>query len=307
MTQQYISNVAVSLFQGGGAGVITFFMISGYIILHVIQLEKPIEFLIKRFFRIYPLLIVAIILENSLGYFTNNQLFDISKILIQMSLFGDYFNTPYALAGVEWTLRVEIIFYLFMVIIGWLKMQNNGYFLLAIFVVLTLSLKYIAPFPDKLFVGYFTIYFPFLFLGSVIYLYEKQKINLVSTLLFVVFLFENYFSMINDFQKGWLTTNFAIVGFIVFISFWLLREKLENFKFNRLLMKVSALTYSIYLFHNYLWVYIGKYFYTDNKLIILAILIVFCFMINKFIENPMNQVGKFLAKKANYKLITRKI
>lgn len=287
--------------------MITFFMISGYIILHVIQLEKPIEFLIKRFFRIYPLLIVAIILENSLGYFANNQPLDISRILIQMSLFGDFFNTPYALAGVEWTLRVEIIFYLFMIIIGSLRMHNNGYLLLVMFVVLTLFLKYIAPFPDKLFVGYFTIYFPFLFLGSVIYLYEKQKINFISTLLFVVFLFENYFSIINDFQKGWLTANFAIVGFIVFTSLWLLREKLENFKFNGLLMQVSALTYSIYLFHNYLWAYIGKYLYTDNKLVILAILVLFSFMVNKLIENPINKIGKFLAIKINFLLATRNV
>lgn len=282
-------------------------MISGYIILHVIQFEKPLEFLVKRFFRIYPLLIVAIILEIFLGYLTTHQSLDISKILIQMSLSGDFFNTPYALAGVEWTLRVEIIFYILMVVMGWLNIQKSGYKLLIIFILSTLFLRYIAPFPDKLFLGYFTIYFPFLFLGSTIYLYEKQRINLISTLLFVFFVFENYFSMINIFQKGWLVANFAIVGFAVFLLLWLFREKLENFKFNLLVVKISALTYSIYLFHNYLWGYIGKYFHTDNKLIILTILVLFCIVVNRLIENPMNRIGKFLAIKANFWLVERNV
>lgn len=297
ITQQYISNFTTSLFMGGGAGVIVFFMISGYIILHVSTYEKPIEFLIKRFFRIYPLLIFAIIFEVFLQSFLQGQSINYVNVLIQFTLLGDFFNTPYALAGVEWTLRVEIMFYLLVSLISFLKIQHKPYLLLLVFIGITILLKYISPFPTNLFVSYFTIYFPFLFLGSAIYLYEQKKINLLSLVIFVIFVFENYFKLINEFHKGWLTSNFAIAGFLVFILLWLNRDKLENFILNKFIIFVSGLTYSVYLFHNYLWFYIGKYLGTENKFLILFVLLIFCYIVTKIIETPMNKLGKTVVNK----------
>jgi len=302
ITQQYLINFFSSMFQGGGAGVIVFFMISGYIILHVINYENPVEFIIKRFFRIYPLLILAIILEAILWYSLNSQPINYSNILLQASLFGDFFNTPYSLAGVEWTLRVEIIFYLLMAVVSFFGLQNRGYTLLALFLVVTIFLKSLAPFPSELFVGYFTIYFPFLFLGSVIYLFEQKKINLISLVLFVMFIFQNYFNMIDEFQKAWLTSNFALVGFILFIIIWLNKNKFNNIYLNKYVIFASTLTYSVYLFHNYLWFFIAEYFKVENKLIIFLILIIFCFIVVQLIEKPMNKMGKVIAHKFNNKL-----
>ncbi len=295
ITQQYLVNFLLSMFQGGGAGVIVFFMISGYIILHVINYENPIEFLIKRFFRIYPLLIFAILLEAILWYSFNGKQISYSDIFLQASLFGDFFNTPYSLAGVEWTLRVEIIFYILMAIISYFGFQKSGYILLAIFFIVTILLKNLAPFPSELFVGYFTIYFPFLFLGSAIYLFEQKKINFISLIFFVIFVFQNYFNMIEEFQTGWLTSNFAIVGFIIFILVWLNKNKLNNIYLNKYIILASTLTYSVYLFHNYLWFFIGEYLKVENKLIIFLILITFCFIVVKIIETPMNKIGKKIA------------
>ena len=297
VTQQYLVNFLLSMFQGGGAGVIVFFMISGYIILHVINYENPIEFLIKRFFRIYPLLGFAIILEAILWHSLNNNPFNYGNLLLQWSLLGDFFNIPYSLAGVEWTLRVEILFYILMALISFIGIQNKGYIVLMLFVVITFFLKYIAPFPSELFVGYFTIYFPFLFLGSAIYLFEKKKINFISLGFFIIFIFENYFNMIFEFQKAWLSANFAIVGFIIFMIFWFNRDNLYNIKFNRYVIFTSTLTYSVYLFHNYLWFFIGEYFKINSKVLIFMILILFCLIIIRLVENPMNKVGKVIANK----------
>ena len=54
---------------GGAAGAVVFFLTSGYIITHVLRSEKPGEFLIKRFFRIYPLYVTAIIIETAVNYY----------------------------------------------------------------------------------------------------------------------------------------------------------------------------------------------------------------------------------------------
>lgn len=292
ITQQALISFISQLFYGGGAGVVVFFMISGYIILHVLSFEKPFEFFIKRFFRIYPLLIFAVLLEAYLWFQVTGQPFNLKNILIQSSLLGDFFNTPYALQGVEWTLRVEIIFYLLMLIINSLNIMHKGHLLISLFVIITLILDYFSPFPTQLFIGYFTIYFPILFLGSAIYLYENKKINLIVLLFFFIFTFHHYFTMILSYQPASLSSNFAIVGCIVFVFFWLIRAKLETFVLNKAVLLLSALTYSIYLFHNFLWFFISHYMGTDNKLLILLYLILFCIIVYNIIEKPMNMIGK---------------
>jgi peptidoglycan/LPS O-acetylase OafA/YrhL len=43
-------SLTMPLFYGGVVGVIVFFLVSGYIITHVLQHERPLEFLVKRRF-----------------------------------------------------------------------------------------------------------------------------------------------------------------------------------------------------------------------------------------------------------------
>ncbi|MBK2092375.1 acyltransferase [Francisella philomiragia] len=282
--------------------MIVFFMISGYIILHVINYETPLEFIVKRIFRIYPLLIVAILLQVALAYYIHDTVTPIKTIMIQMSLMGDFFNTPEALGGVEWTLRLEVIFYLFMAVICFMKINNKGYTLLLIFVLITLFLSYISPIlPNTGWsLGYFNIYFPFLLLGASIYLYESKKINLLAITLFTVYIFQNYFSMIYLYQNSWLITNFAIVGYMVFMFMWLIREKLNSAMLNTIALKISILTYSVYLFHDYLWEYINSIILKvniHNQIAILPILFLLCIFMNRFIERPMNRLGKNIIKK----------
>ncbi len=303
ITQQYLSNVFLSMFKGGGAGVVVFFMISGYIILHVLQKEKPFEFLVKRIFRIYPLLIFAILIQVLLAFFFKDKSIDLSTNLIQMSLMGDFFNTPYALSGVEWTLRVEIMFYFFMFILSFTKiLRSNPYIYYSILIALTISIKYISPFPTENFVGYFTTYVPFLFLGSVIYIYEKKSINIIALLLFIFIVFYRYFKAIEDFSNSWLNSNFAIVGFLIFMVLWLVRDQLHKLpnSINKNITLLALLTYSVYLFHNFLWGYIAKFLEIigiENKIFIVLILFLWCFIVYKLIETPMNNIGKKLSKK----------
>lgn len=303
ITQKYLSNLFLSMFQGGGAGVVVFFMISGYIILHVLQKEKPFEFIIKRIFRIYPLLIFAIFIQVLLSFLTSHSITDLGVILSQMSLMGDFINTPYALAGVEWTLRVEIFFYILMFLLSFtIFLKNKSYILFSILAILTLSVKFISPFPTENFVGYFTSYFPFLFLGSVLYMYEKKRINLLAFLIFVFIVFYRYFKAMEDYSPHWQNSNFAIVGFSIFIILWLTRNKsqhLPNF-INHYITTFALLTYSVYLFHNFLWSYISKfigYIGMDNKFIVFLILLLWCTLVYKLIETPMNKLGKMISKK----------
>lgn len=139
ITQKYLADYILSMFMGGGAGVVVFFMISGYIILYVLQSEKPTEFLIKRIFRIYPLLIIAIIIEAILYNLILDVPFNFKNMFLQGMLIGDFFNTPYSLAGVEWTLRVEIMFYLFMASLRFMNIFKYSVYLFHNFLWLFIS------------------------------------------------------------------------------------------------------------------------------------------------------------------------
>ncbi|RSM21609.1 hypothetical protein C5B78_22470 [Aeromonas salmonicida] len=57
------------VFEGGGVGVIVFFLISGYIITCVARREGVNTFVVRRFFRIYPLYAFAVMIEIVLDTF----------------------------------------------------------------------------------------------------------------------------------------------------------------------------------------------------------------------------------------------
>lgn len=61
-------NVPLGIIQNfGWLGVCIFFLISGFVITHVSMRESPAEFFIKRIFRIYPMLIIAVLTAVAAG------------------------------------------------------------------------------------------------------------------------------------------------------------------------------------------------------------------------------------------------
>ncbi|EKR8134595.1 acyltransferase [Escherichia coli] len=103
------------LFMNGGFGVDLFFVISGFVIL--MSTEKCssrrmncIDFLIKRFFRIYPLLIVTVLTIGILrGYDMHRILISIIPLHLNYASIAPYFN--YNVLYVAWTITYELIFY----------------------------------------------------------------------------------------------------------------------------------------------------------------------------------------------------
>ena len=235
---------------GGGAGVVVFFLVSGYIITHVLEKESPREFAIKRVFRIYPLYMTATLLWIAIDRETPTW----STIIPQLLLLGDFFKTPYALNEVEWTLRIEVIFYLFMGLTKLFGLLDSGRrsWAFSLLIALTSFLLFILPplpGPGIVKQGYITLYAPFLFLGSLIYLREKGRVGALSLTAMTTQVFLQYFEGIRNFQPNWLDTHFAFVGFLVFVAGWCLRDRLCPSPFVRWL---SDLTFSVYLFHFWL-------------------------------------------------------
>ena len=127
----------------GSIGVMLFFSLSGFLMMHV-TIDKPfdtpnvITFLYRRFFRVVPLFISAIIIftvyqlaARSIGinpiYLIFNQFIDINVVLLNIILVrGDI---------IFWTIGPELLFYLLFPIFWYAKSKSTGKLLCLIFIV----------------------------------------------------------------------------------------------------------------------------------------------------------------------------
>lgn len=297
-TLRSIMGVLIHFIAGGGAGVVVFFLVSGYIITHVLQKEQPLDFFIKRIFRIYPLLMAAVLLEALYKYIYADVVPDPAVLIQHLLLIGDFFGTYYALAGVEWTLRVEIMFYVFMLLLKSAGLVDRFKFALPwVLVAATYTLGYFAPFPDNGYWahGYFTIYGTFLFLGAMWYLREKQQISLTFFLVYVAYVLLQHYGLIAAHQTHWLKAPFATLAVGLFFVAWQFRNSLT---ITPLIMLLSELTYSVYLFHHWLWdpIKLGvvnklSLGFIHPKLQILIILLIFCYLMVILVERPGIKIG----------------
>ena len=125
----------------GRIGVVTFFLVSGYVIPFSIHPERaaPIgTFLLRRFFRIYP----AYWLSVPLGAFATCWLwgrpFGVPELLVNLTLLQDFFGVTPAL-GLYWTLWTEWLFYLLCVLLLLGGILGRTQYLLAVSIVFTLA------------------------------------------------------------------------------------------------------------------------------------------------------------------------
>lgn len=268
------------------------------------------SFLIRRFFRIYPAYWVCLLLYwfCFLLYYGPSHLPSLKTLLWQASLFGFFNDTPLALAGVEWTLRVEIMFYT-VIFIG--KCIFKGSFcekylypILLISILLPLFLK---PFPGSHFgfgFGYVNLFWGFLSLGSAFYFYDKGKIS-GKDVAFLCALHQVIFWFQLPFLSRWLIhshfSSFGILLFLISIKY----QKLFSTKY-KIIKLLSSLSYLIYLSHNWMWQRIprlGLSFPEGYKGLLIfdlyrfIVLIFLCFVIHIIVEKPLIKIGRKYSSK----------
>lgn len=283
---------------GGAAGVIVFFITSGYIITHVLRIESSLEFLIKRAFRIYPLYIAAVLMETVSNYAFSGYLETSIYVWIpRLLLIGDFFNTPLALSNVEWTLRIEIMFYVFMALLKCVGILEKTAWLPLVMLTSTLALYALPqiPGPEYWLHGYITLYTPFLFLGVCIYLLQAKIAPPILCIAAIIIITTFFVKKLAIFHPAWASINFAIPAVLIFMSALALNNKLPDGKLLRLL---SSMTYSIYLFHNWGWNFIEIWTakhgleLIPEKIQTLTILLVGCYITHRLIEINSIKHGK---------------
>lgn len=303
ITLRYFLQAIWPLCIGGAAGVVVFFLTSGYIITHVLQKEAPVDFVVKRIFRIYPLFIVAVLLEAAMGYWVYGLKLPPASVMIpRLLLIGDFFDVPNALAGVEWTLRIEVLFYACMVVFKAVGLFTFQRCLPLVYLGVGVVLYVSPPFPisGNWNSGYINTYSLFLFVGSLIYLAQQSLADRRLSALCGGGLVLMFLIKISAVQPSWKESNYAIISVGIFLLSVFVNKKLVS---GRALTLISDLTFSVYLFHNWLWGYleipVGRFGLVglSNKFVIAILLLSICYLFHRTVERLGQYAGKAVLRK----------
>ncbi len=260
-----INNDHYSFFKFGTTGVDLFFLISGFVIFMSIQnINKGIDFIINRISRLYPtywtavtITFLLILLKSSYdGVSFNINL--VYNFIVNLSMFQFYFRVQ-DLDGPYWTLVIEMLFYIFILIVFKLKLLNHLNVIgITICLIVVLSINYDPN--SKLIKGIIwwiplLQFMPLFLAGTVFYKLYQSKENqlqnyliIVSCLLCQVALFPfvgRSFHFINQFEYFVLLCSYNLL-FVLFVN-----KKLV-FIINKFSIFLGTISYSLYLIHQYL-------------------------------------------------------
>lgn len=250
----------------GGIAVIGFFILSGFMITQsILHCKNMKEFILKRIVRIFPALIVMLLLTvfvlgpmvyqgNIVDYFKNASVWKYLGQNINLfantaySIEGVFPNNPYpgAINGSLWTLKHEFILYIVLIVLSMCTVLKNKKAMLALTGVSILT--YVLSIPLKPVLGCLThigvimeisqfvklaMYF---FIGASIYLYkDKIKMSFPYFVFAVIILFTGMCLNV---------TKYALIITMPYIIMYL-----GTFKFSKnFLGKIGDFSYGLYIY-----------------------------------------------------------
>jgi exopolysaccharide production protein ExoZ len=321
VSYKYFINLDLpKILQLGKGGVDLFFVISGFIMIHITKNIKPnltssLLFMKKRIIRIYPVywfytFIVLCLIFIDPSMVNSSQTGDVS--VIKSLLLLPQSEKP--ILNVGWTLVYEMYFYvLIAMVIPFLPWKNYLLYLLGLaiaIIIMRLNISIISP-TLKLITSPLVLEF---ILGGVCAFFlniinEKYKrhhslIHLIMTafcILFVTYIIFNASNILTLEKEMQRFIFFGITSFFVLFIFVSL-ESLKGFKhnrFNRFLIKMGDSSYSIYLSHILVlktvcivWnIFIPSNVFNDILQICMVVFAVFTFgyLSFIFIEKPLTK------------------
>lgn len=287
----------------GDLGVPIFFTISGYCILIALHhAKKPSEFIIRRFFRIFPpywfsLLLICVIILALRMLTGANSVATLPKSVMALAatlslLTQPVTNTP-TINWVYWTLSYEVFFYIAVYVCSFFKKQ---YFTAALIIVTILSV--VLP-VHKSGILFFLGYWPLFSFGIAVYklLYYATGEKALPVVLLGLSV------------TGFYTTHqdpyymLACIAAAILIVGNHFKPLKENF-----LSRLGDISYSLYLIHVPVGIYIFNQFKTPAiklslvycipfELGLLILLIGLSKLMHNCIELPAIKYGKRFSKK----------
>ena len=306
---QHILSPPFGQFFYGVFGVAVFFLISGFVIPISLRNISSGTFLVRRFFRIYPVywfcLLVSIGMYLICSWYWSTPLSDrISGpfLLRNLPLLHSATGIP-SLDFVCWSLAVEIKFYLVIALIFLLGRQAHRVIMLSMaFVGVCCVAAYFFTHSQSQasFFSYLVSdmrYMTLMFLGCLFYYMLYGELSPRAALGYGAIIYA-LFVTINAFYEneffGPLVKNYTY-ALILFSACYLLRNR---FRDNRILDFLADISFPLYLLHSMIG-YVAMPILIDKGLsftfawmLSLGLTLLVAFLVHRYVEVPVNAFGK---------------
>lgn len=286
----------------GFFGVAVFFLISGFVITHVAQRESRLQFAVKRVLRIYPPLVVSILLIIAIAFIQDRPRLSFGQYLESFTL-ANYFRVPtFTASGVAWTLVIEMLFYLGVFITlpllkKWPLVANAALLSSCALVILTAR-----SFGSSYFLFAAAVaYVPYLLLGQLVYLRWSRRISTVdyavftlATYLVVVFGIRRIHTAFLPADNSYLISlGFAFAVFVVALMFE------ESIRVPGALARTSEISYSLYLIHGAIGFFVldelvGRIPFTAAIAVAFGVGYCVAYVSHRFVELPSQRLARSL-------------
>jgi peptidoglycan/LPS O-acetylase OafA/YrhL len=289
-----------------------FFIISGFMIMMSIhqknnQLISPKGFILSRFLRLYPAYWLCCTLSFLLVFFILNDIFKVTifRYILNMTMLNGFIFVG-NIDGVYWTLCIELKFYLFMLLLLYLKQIPNIHIYLIVWSLISAINYWVCnQFVKYLF---FTDYAPFFISGCLFFLCYKVGFNWIRSILLGInfvfgFIYEK--NLLVEKYLHFITLSFNPINLFLILAFFyllfiiILQLGKSEQNYDTLFSNLGKLSYPLYLIHFNLGMIIFNLFYKYVNWYLLVgltslIMILLAHLISTYFEKPF---AKFLKQK----------
>lgn len=231
----------------GWFGVALFFLISGFIISDRARVEGVREFVVRRIFRIYPMLVLAVLLSAFLLH--PKAKVTPADLALNVTLANYLIAPQVVLLGVAWTLIIEVVFYAVTALTQFARTSPHRIAVNLAVVVATLLCR--GRLGDNFALFSVTAsYLPVLIMGQIVYWWlAKRELSAAWAIAYLLAAYGVFLWSLRAIHPGFLpaTNSYLIsVAYALLLFVALMPMRLRA---SRVVRFLSNTSYSMYLLH----------------------------------------------------------